>query len=71
MHDRDKVMEAVHNSAYSHSCECPVCGKNISRNSGEDTVYCSKCGQKLHLRAFTDAEIREALFQHEMDEYED
>lgn len=71
MADRDKIVESVNNNAYLHSCECPKCGKTMTRGYEEETRFCSKCGQKLHLRAFTKEEVDDALFQNEMDDYED
>lgn len=71
MRDRNKAVEALENSAYLHSCRCPYCGKSMTRGNEEEVRYCSKCGQKLHLRAFTKEEVEQALFDREMDEYED
>lgn len=65
------MLETIENNAYSHSCICPCCGKRISRDFEERVFYCEVCGQQLHQRAFTDEEVKEALFQHEMDEFED
>ncbi len=71
MGKRNIAMEAVNNDAYLGSCECPMCGKHITRGYDEESVFCSECGQKLHLRAFTKEEVDDALFEHEQDEYED
>ena len=71
MGNRDKAVESVNNRAYTYTCECPKCGNIITRGDEESTIFCSKCGQKLHLRAFTEEEIKEAIFDREMDEYED
>lgn len=65
------MLETVENNAYSHSCTCPCCGTRLSRDYEERVFYCEVCGQQLHQRAFTDEEVDEALFQHEMDEFED
>lgn len=66
-----KIAETIENDAYSHSCKCPECKKKIFRDSKERTFYCESCGTQLHQRAFTEEEIDAALFEHEMDEYED
>ena len=71
MSDRFDAVEAINNDAYLHSCECPSCGKKIHRGYEEETKFCEKCGQKLHLRAFTQKEIDDAIFEREQDEYED
>lgn len=65
------MLETVNNDAYLLKCKCPKCGNKISRDYDERIFYCEQCGTKLHQRAFTEEEIDEALFQHEMDEYED
>lgn len=62
-----EVVETINNDAYSHACECPSCGSKISRDYKERTFYCMTCGTHLHQRAFTQEEIDETLFQHEMD----
>lgn len=67
----EKIKETINNDAYFSSCTCPVCGTDHHRGSEERLFYCSECGTHLHQRAFTDEEIRKALFKHEMDEYED
>lgn len=69
--NRDVAVESIENSCYLNSCKCPVCGKSMTRGTGEETRYCQKCGQKLHLRAFTKEEIRQAVFDRRMDDYED
>ena len=69
--DRDEVMEAVANSAYHHHAKCPCCGNYFHRANAEKIVYCNVCGQKLHLRAFTEKEISDARWDREMDSYED
>lgn len=66
-----KIKETIKNDAYLHNCRCPKCNKNIHRGYEERTFYCENCGTHLHQRAFTKEEIDDALFQHEMDEYED
>lgn len=71
MADRDIAVESVKDSAYFNSCECPVCGNSMFRDSKEQTRFCSKCGQKLHIRAFTKEEVRQAAFDHQMDDFED
>lgn len=65
------MLETISNNAYSHRCFCPVCGNTIQRGYEERVFFCDKCGSQLHQRAFTDEEVKEALFQKEMDEYED
>lgn len=70
-HSLRESHETVENDAYLHSCKCPECNKRIFRGSEERTFYCENCGTKLHQRAFTQEEIDDALFQHEMDTYED
>lgn len=65
------VKETIENDAYLHSCRCPQCSKKIHRGYEERTFYCENCGTRLHQSAFTQEEINDALFQHEMDEYED
>ena len=47
------------------------CKKKLHRGYEERTFYCEYCGTLLHNRAFTQEELDDALFQHEMDEYED
>lgn len=66
------MKETIENDAYSYRCKCPVCGK-IHQLEGYDEriFFCSKCGERLHQRAFTQEEIDDAIFQREMDEYED
>lgn len=66
-----KIKETINNDAYSYRCHCPVCGNCIQRGNEERTFFCDQCGTHLHQRAFTEEEIEEAIFQHEMDEYED
>jgi ribosomal protein L37AE/L43A len=63
--------ETVNNDAYLNSCDCPICGKHISRGYEERTFFCECCGTHLHQRAFTDEEMKAAIFEKEMDEYED
>ena len=65
------LVETIDNDAYLHRCTCPVCKKKLFRGSEERTFYCEQCGTHLHQRAFTETEIEDALFEHEMDEYED
>jgi len=65
------MKETIENDAYLNSCKCPVCGKKHFRDSQEGTFFCSKCGTQLHKRAFTDEEIKKAIFDYEMDKYED
>lgn len=67
----DNIMETIENDAYLHSCVCPKCKKKLHRGYEERTFYCEYCGTLLHSRAFTQEELDDALFQHEMDEYED
>ena len=66
-----KIIESIENDVYTHSCRCPNCGNKMYRGSEEATKFCEKCGQQLHLRAFTKEEIDDAIFQHRQDEYED
>lgn len=65
------IKETINNDAYLNSCNCPVCKKYISRDYDEKTFFCTQCGTHLHQRAFTSKEIQQALFQDEMDRYED
>lgn len=68
--NKSEIQEAVKYNQYLHSCHCPSCDNRI--HWGDDrVVYCSKCGQKLWVRKALKEEIEEALFEHEMDEYED
>ena len=53
------IKETINNDAYLHSCNCPVCKKNISRDYDEKTFFCTQCGTKLHQRAFAEEEIEE------------
>lgn len=69
--NRDIPMESVENSAYLLSCRCPACGAHMSRGYDEETKFCSKCGQKVHMKAFSKEEVKQALFDNEMDDYED
>lgn len=55
------IKETINNDAYLHSCNCPVCKKNISRDYEEKTFFCVQCGTKLHQRAFTEEEMRTAI----------
>ena len=64
------IKETINNDAYSHSCNCPVC-RTYSRAYEEKTFFCTQCGTKLHQRAFTEEKIQQALFDEEMDRYED
>lgn len=66
-----KAIDSVNNDAYLHSCNCPKCNKYMYRDTKESFIYCSECGTYLHLPAFTKDEIRKAIFEREMDEYED
>ena len=67
----NNIKETIGNDAYLHSCRCPECNEKIHRGYEERTFYCENCGTHLHQRAFTEEEIDDALFQHEMDDYED
>lgn len=71
MKNRNEIMESINNSAYLFMCECPKCGKRMERGRKEEIKFCSKCGQKLHLRVFTEEELRQARFDRSMDDYED
>lgn len=68
---KEHMKETINNDAYSNRCNCPVCNKRLFRGSEDRIFYCENCGTQLHQRAFTREEIKEAIFQHEMDEYED
>ena len=70
MTDRDALMEAIEHSAYYHHAKYPKCGNYFHRSCAE-AVFCQACGQKLHLRAFTQSEVDQARFDREMDAYED
>lgn len=65
------MKETIRNDAYLCCCYCPVCGNRIYHNGKDRTFYCDECGEQLHHRAFTQEEESEAMFNHEMDEYED
>lgn len=65
------MTETINNDAYLNNCTCPICGKVHSRGREEKTFYCSECGTRLHQRAFTDEELEKAIFEDEMDRYED
>jgi ribosomal protein L37AE/L43A len=65
------MKETIKNDAYLNSCECPNCGNYIRRSSKERIFFCEECGTHLHQRAFTQEEIDKALFDNEMDSYED
>lgn len=65
------MLETINNNAYLHKCECPNCGNRITRGDDERTFYCDECGAHLHQRAFTKEEISKAVFEREMDDYED
>ena len=67
----DEIRETICNDSYLNSCICPKCNRVIHRGYEERTFYCEFCGTHLHQRAFTQEEIDDALFQHELDEYED
>ena len=41
------------------------------QSNDNHTLYCEQCGTRLHQRAFTEDEIQQALFEDEMDKYED
>ena len=69
--NNEEERDTIENDAYLHRCKCPKCNNKLARGNEERLFYCEYCGTKLHQRAFTQEEINEALFQHEMDEYED
>lgn len=72
MNEKEKMVEAINLDAYLSRCECPICGNKMFHGcQGEEVKYCSKCGQKLHIRAFTREEIDRAVFEKEQDDYED
>ena len=54
-----------------HSCECPNCHHTLFRDSEEEIFFCRYCGAHLWAKAFTEKEIENAIFEWEMDEYED
>ena len=66
-----ELLETIKNDAYFHSCECPNCHHILSRNSEEEIFFCRYCGAHLKAKAFTEEEIKDAIFRSEMDEYED
>ena len=41
------IKETIKNNAYLNSCDCPVCGKHISRGYEERTFFCERCGTHL------------------------
>ena len=65
------MKETINNNAYLHSCNCPTCNTHLHRGWEEENFYCYKCGEHLHAPAFTDEEIKKAIFDLEMDNYED
>ena len=65
------MKETINNNAYLLSCNCPDCGHKLSRGYDEETFYCRYCGAYLHARAFTEKEIKDAIFEKEMDDYEE
>ena len=67
----DNAKETINDDAYLLTCFCPVCYKKLPRSFEEEVFYCRECGQKLHARPFSDAEVEKALFESEMDCYED
>lgn len=68
---KDDPVDTIQNDAYLLSCQCPVCMHSITRGYNEGVAYCEKCGQKLRFPPFAKDEIDNALFEHEMDSYED
>lgn len=64
------MKEVINIDAYDFSCNCPTCGKRITCKENE-TFYCERCGEHLHHRAYTKEEIKQAIFEREMDTYED
>lgn len=68
---KDDPVDTIQNDAYLLSCQCPVCMHSITRGYDEGVAYCEKCGQKLHFPPFAKEEIDNAMFEHEMDSYED
>lgn len=65
------MLETLNNDAYLQSCECPNCRNRIGRNYDERTFYCEECGTQLHQKAFSEKEIEQALFDREIDDYEE
>ena len=65
-----ELLETIKNNAYLHSCECPNCHHILSRDSEEEIFFCRYCGAHLWARAFTEKEIEDAIFEWDMDEYE-
>lgn len=68
---KEVPVDTVQNDAYLLSCKCPACMHRITRSYDEGNAYCEKCGQKLHFPPFSKEEIDNAMFEHEMDTYED
>ena len=65
------MLETIYNRAEYHDCRCPICNSLQYRGYEETIFFCRMCGNELHARAFTQEEIKEALLQNEMDDYED
>ena len=65
-----ELLETIKNDAYLHSCECPKCHHTLFRDSEEEIFFCKYCGAHLKARAFTEKEIEDAIFEWDMDEYE-
>lgn len=63
--------DAVRDNAYTLSAECPSCGQLLNRGYEEKFAYCHNCGQRIHFRAFTDEEIKDAHLQDTLDGYEE
>lgn len=68
---QDIPVDSIQNDAYLLSCKCPSCMSTLGRGYDEEFVFCKRCGKKLHLPAFSQAEIEKAMFEKEMDRYED
>ena len=62
---------AINNNAYYLTCQCPVCKSTLSRDYQGEIFYCRYCGTKLLALAFSQEEINNAIFEKEMDNYED
>ena len=46
------MKETVRNDRYTHSCECPECGKYIRKCDKEKEFRCEKCGIVLYYQGF-------------------
>ena len=67
----EDAIDTVNNDAYLLTCECPICKTIIDRDYDEHFQYCPSCGTKIRMPPFSEEEIEKAVFENEMDEYED